>query len=212
MVNIARWTMAHRRTVVIAWIVAAIGVFAVGSSVGKRTASSFTLPGTGSQQAINLLQSRFPSQAGDSDQIVFQARTGRLSDAADRTAINAVVARVSRLPHVATVVSPYAAGQHAISRDGAIGFATVNFDERANALPKAAVNRVISVAESARSATLNIQLGGQAIEQAQQASLGFATVIGIAAAILILLISFGRSAPWAFRSRPRCLGWARVSA
>ena len=79
----------------------------------------------------------------------------------------------------------------AISRDGTIGFATVNFDERANALPVAAVNRVISTAESARSSTLDVQLGGQAIEQAQQASLGFATIVGIAAAIVILLISFG---------------------
>ena len=191
MVKIARWTMAHRRTVVIAWIAAVVGIFAVSSSVGKKTASSFTLPGTGSQQAVDLLQSRFPAQAGDADQIVFHARTGKLTDSADRAAINATVARVAQLPHVTSVVSPYAQGQRAISRDGTIGFATIEFDERANALPSAAVDRVISAAESARSATLDVQLGGQAIEQAQQASLGFATVVGIAAAILILLISFG---------------------
>jgi putative drug exporter of the RND superfamily len=191
MVNIARWTMAHRRTVVVAWIVAVVGIFAVSGSVGKKTASSFTLPGTGSQQAVDLLQSKFPAQAGDADQIVFQARTGTLTNAADRSSIEAMLARVARLPHVTSVVSPYADGQHAISRDGAIGFATVNFDERANALPVAAVNRVVSTAESARSSTLNVQLGGQAIEQAQQASLGFATIVGIAAAVVILLISLG---------------------
>jgi putative drug exporter of the RND superfamily len=191
MVKIARWTMAHRRTVVVAWIVVVVGIFAVSSSVGKKTASSFTLPGTGSQQAVDLLQSRFPSQAGDADQIVFQARGGTLTGAANRAAIDATVARVASLPHVTSVVSPYAPGQHAISRDGTIAFATVNFDERANALPTAAINRVITTAESARSATLNVQLGGQAIEQAQQASLGFATIVGIAAAIVILLISFG---------------------
>jgi putative drug exporter of the RND superfamily len=67
----------------------------------------------------------------------------------------------------------------------------VTFDERANALPKAAVDRVIATARSASSARLQVELGGQAIEQAQQASLGFATVVGIAAAIVILLISFG---------------------
>ena len=191
MVHIARWTMAHRRTVVVAWIVAAIGIFAVSNTVGKKTASSFTLPGTGSQQAVDLLQSHFPAQAGDADQIVFHAMTGTLTDAADRAAIAATLTRVAGLPHVTSVVSPYAPGEHAISRDGTIAFATVNFDERANALPKAAVDSVITVAESARSATLDVQLGGQAIEQAQQASLGFATVVGIAAAIVILLISFG---------------------
>ena len=82
MVNIARWTMRHRRTVVIAWIVAAIGIFAVSNAVGKKTASSFTLPGTNSQQAVDLLQSHFPAQAGDADQIVFHAKTGKLTDPA----------------------------------------------------------------------------------------------------------------------------------
>jgi RND superfamily putative drug exporter len=122
---------------------------------------------------------------------VFHAKRGKLTDAVGRAAIRATVARVSGLPHVTSVISPYAPGQHAISRDGTIGFATVNFDEDANAVPKAAVDRVITAAESARSTTLEVQLGGQAIEQAQQASLGFATVVGIAAAIVILLISLG---------------------
>jgi RND superfamily putative drug exporter len=149
MVNIARWTMAHRRTVVIAWIIAAVGVLALGNAVGKKTASSFTLPGTGSQQAVNLLQSRFPAQAGDADQIVFHAKSGPLTGAADRASIGAVLSRVSRLPHVTAVVSPYAAGQPAISRDGTIAFATVNFNQRADALPKSAVDHVISTAESA---------------------------------------------------------------
>ena len=66
MQRIARWTMTHRRIVVAAWIVAAVGIFAVSSSVGSKDSSNFTLPGTGSQQAVNLLQSRFPAQAGDS--------------------------------------------------------------------------------------------------------------------------------------------------
>jgi RND superfamily putative drug exporter len=191
MVNIARWTMAHRRIVVAAWIIAVVGVFAVSNAVGKKTASSFTLPGTNSQQAVDLLQSRFPAQAGDADQIVFAAKAGKLTGAAYRAQIEAAVARVAHLPHVTSVISPYASGQHAISRDGTIAFATVNFDERANALPKAAVDKVITAAESARSATLEVEVGGQAIEQAQQAPLGFATVVGIGAAILILLISFG---------------------
>jgi putative drug exporter of the RND superfamily len=189
--RIARWTMAHRRIVVVGWIVAAVGIFAVSSSVGKKTASNFTLPGTGSQHAVDLLSSRFPAQAGDSDQIVFRARTGTITDATERATVNATLARVARLPHVTAAVSPYAAGTHAISHDGTIAFATVSFDERADTLPKAAVDRVIATAQSARSDSLQVELGGQAIEQAQQASLGFATVIGIGAAILILLISFG---------------------
>jgi RND superfamily putative drug exporter len=175
--RIARWTMAHRRIVVIGWIVAAVGIFAVSSSVGKKNASNFTLPGTGSQHAVDLLKSRFPAQAGDADQIVFRARTGTITDAPERATVSATLTRVARLPHVTAVVSPYAAGAHAISRDGTIAFATVSFDERADALPKTALDRVIATAESARSGGLQVELGGQAIEQAQQASLGFATVV-----------------------------------
>jgi RND superfamily putative drug exporter len=67
----------------------------------------------------------------------------------------------------------------------------VTFDQRANVLPKAAVQRVIASAQAARSPTLQVELGGQAIEQAQSAGIGFATVVGVAAAMLILLISFG---------------------
>jgi putative drug exporter of the RND superfamily len=190
MQRIARWTMARRRSVVLGWILAALAIIAVSSSVGTRNATNFALPGTGSQHAVDLLKSRFPAQAGDSDQIVFRARSGRLTGPAHRATITATLARVARLPHVTGVISPYAAG-NAISRDGTIAFATLTFDERANALPKTAINRVITAAQSARSGSLQVELGGQAIEQAQRTSLGFVTVVGIIAAVVILLLSFG---------------------
>jgi RND superfamily putative drug exporter len=191
MLKLTRWTMAHRRLVAVGWIAVAVAVLAISSSVGTRKANNFSLPNTGSQRATDLLTSRFPAEAGDADQIVFHARTGRLGDPAIRRAVTAAIARVSKLPHVTAVVSPYAVGSRAISPDHTIGFATVTFDERADAVPKAAVQRVIASAQSARSPALQVELGGQAIEQAQQAGIGFATVVGIAAAMAILLISFG---------------------
>ena len=188
MVKIARWTMAHRGTVVVAWIVAAVGIFAISSSVGKKTASNFTLPGTGSQHAVDLLCSRFPAQAGDADQIVFHARTATLHDAADRAAITQSLARVARSParheRRQPVLPPARTRSRVTARSPSRRSISTSVP---TALPKAAVNNVIKTAESARSPTLQVELGGQAIEQAQQASLGFATIVGIAAAILILL-------------------------
>src|SRR5438270_1771796 len=191
MLRLTRWTIAHRRIVAIGWVAVAVGVLAISSSVGTRTANNFSLPNTGSQHATDLLASRFPAQAGDADQIVFHARSGKLSDPAIQSTVSATIARVSKLPHVTAVVSPYANGSKAISPTGTIGFATVTFDKRANQLPKAAIQRVITNAEAARSPALQVELGGQAIEQAQQTGIGFATLVGIAAAIVILLISFG---------------------
>jgi RND superfamily putative drug exporter len=191
MLKLTRWTIAHRRLVVVAWIVLAVGVLAASQAVGKRNANNFSLPNTDSQRAVDVLQSRFPAQAGDADQIVFRTRTGTLRSASAHAAIQPMLARVARLPHVAGVVSPYDAGAKAVSKSGTIGFATVEFDQRANELPKAAIDRVINTAESVRSPALQVELGGQAIKQAQQTSLGFATGVGLLAAVVVLLLSFG---------------------
>jgi putative drug exporter of the RND superfamily len=191
MLKLTRWTIAHRRIVVVSWIVLAFGVLGVSQAVGKRNANNFSLPNTDSQQAIDLLQGRFPAQAGDADQIVFRTRAGKLTDASARAVIAPALTRIARLPHVAGVVSPYAPGANAVSKTGTIGFATVEFDQRANELPKAAIDRVINTAVAMRSPTLQVELGGQAIKQAQQASLGFATGVGLLAAVVVLLLSFG---------------------
>jgi RND superfamily putative drug exporter len=191
MLRLTRWTMAHRRTVVVAWIAAAVALLAGSQAIGSRTSNDFSLPGTSSQRAVDLLQSRFAAQAGDADQIVFRARAGTVTAPQVRRVVTPLLARIDRLPHVTAVVSPYAPGTHAVSKDGTIAFATVTFDQRAAELPKPAVKRVIATAQSARSPALQVELGGQAIEQAQQASLGFATAVGLLAAIVILLIAFG---------------------
>jgi RND superfamily putative drug exporter len=191
MLKLTRWTIAHRRIVVVSWIVFAFGVLGISQAVGKRNANNFSLPNTDSQHAVDLLQGRFPAQAGDADQIVFRTRAGKLTDASTRAVIAPLLGRIARLPHVAGVVSPYAAGTNAVSKEGTIGFATVEFDLRANELPKAAIDRVINTAEAVRSPTLQVELGGQAIKQAQQTSLGFATGVGLLAAVVVLLISFG---------------------
>jgi RND superfamily putative drug exporter len=191
MLKLTRWTIAHRRIVVVAWIVLAAGVLVSSQAVGKRDANNFSLPNTDSQRATDLLQSRFPAQAGDADQIVFQTRNGKLNDASTRAVIVPLLGRIAGLPNVTGVVSPYEADAKAVSKTGTIGFATVEFDQKANELPKAAINRVITTAEAARSSTLQVELGGEAIKQAQQTSLGFATGVGLAAAVVVLLLSFG---------------------
>src|SRR5438105_2265004 len=191
MLKLTRWTIAHRRIVVVAWIVLAVGVLAFSQAIGKRNANNFSLANTDSQHAIDLLQGRFPAQAGDADQIVFRTPTGKLDDASARAVIAPLLGRIARLPHVAGVVSPYEAGANAVSKAGTIGFATVEFDQQASELPKAAIDRVINTAEAVRSPTLQVELGGQAIKQAQQTSIGFATGVGLLAAVVVLLLSFG---------------------
>ncbi len=191
MLNLTRWMTRHRWLVVCSWIVIAVGVLVASQAVGRRDANNFSLPNTDSNRAVDLLKGSFPAQAGDADQIVFRVRTGTLDQPSVRAGIVPMLRRVAKLPHVAAVQSPYAAGGNAISKDRTVAFATVSFDQRANELPKSAIERVISTAEAARSSSLEVELGGQAIKQAQKAGLGFLTVVGIGAAIVVLLVSFG---------------------
>src|SRR5215510_2491085 len=114
MLTWTRWMIGHRWLVIVAWIALAAGLVGVSQGVGNRAANNFSLPNTDSQHAVDLLQSRFPAQAGDADQIVFHAADGTITDASARAVITPLLARIAQLPHVAAVVSPYQQGAHAI--------------------------------------------------------------------------------------------------
>jgi RND superfamily putative drug exporter len=192
MLSLARWSMRHRRAVLVVWLIVLFGALGgLSRGVGNRFSDSATLPGTGSQQASDLLHSQFPAQAGDTDQIVFRARAGELSAPSLRAPIEAMLARVARLPHVTGVLSPYASGARGISPSGGIGFATVAFDDQSDSLPISAIDRVITVAQSIGSPRLEVQLGGAAIERTVSPNAGAATGIAIGAAMVVLLLSFG---------------------
>ena len=186
----------RRRLVVAAWVAAIVAAFALAAGAGGGFVNNFTLPGTESQRALDLLKHRFPQQSGDSSQIVFAVRHGRLTDAQRHAQVAAVVSKVERLPHVAAVQSPYA-GRGAVSRDGQVAFATVLFDRQADKLDKADVTRVIDTAQSGATRGLQVELGGQAIQMAAQAQQGAGELIGIAVAIVVLLLVLGSVAAMA---------------
>jgi putative drug exporter of the RND superfamily len=189
----ARWCFLHRRAVLAIWLIALIGFFVIGRLTGSAYSDSSSLPGTDSTKAIQVLTTDFPAQAGDSDQIVVQARHGTLRSPVARTAVTSMLARVARLPHVRSVTSPYGPGGQ-ISRDGTIGLATVNLDAQADSIPDAAVNTLISTAQSADSSLLNVQLGGAAIENITQGGADYTSVLlGIVLALVVLFFAFRRS-------------------
>jgi len=193
MLKLARWSTTHRKYVVIGWIVLLLGVNALAQKVGTSYSNNFTLPHSGAQQAADLLQRSFPQQAGDRDTIVFKVSSGSVLDPAVRARMSATFAEVARLPHVASVISPYsgASAGRSISADGKIAFATVVFNEKANLLPKSAPERVVQVARAAAARGLQVELGGQAIEMTEQSGFGISTAVGLMAAIVVLLLTFG---------------------
>lgn len=174
------------------WLIAFIGFYAIGGSAKAKYTNSFSLPGVDSTAALNVLKADFPAKSGDSEQIVVQAKQGTLRSPAVEAAVTSMLAKVGRLPHMSEVISPYeSVGQ--ITRDGTIGFATVNLDESAQNVPKAAATRLISTAQAADSSQLNIQLNGQAIANSQQGGGSSGLFLGIILALLVLFFAFRRS-------------------
>jgi RND superfamily putative drug exporter len=193
MLKLARWSTTHRRYVVIGWIALIVAVGAFAQSAGTEYSNNFTLPNSDAQRAADLLQKSFPAQAGDRDQIVFSVSSGTVLNPAVRQRMSAMFAEVAQLPHVSEVISPYAgpsAGK-AISASRQIAFATVVFDEKANLLPTSAPKRVVEVARAAERPGLQVELGGQAIEATEQPGFGLSTAVGLMAAIVVLLLTFG---------------------
>src|SRR5580704_17237676 len=187
---IARWCFRHRFAVIAAWMLALIALTALAQVVKAEYDNSFSLPGTGSTTAQQLLASTVPAQSRDSDTIVWQAGTGTVRDSAVMTRMSAALTMIATFPEVASVISPYGPGGTAqISQDDRTAYAVVNFTKQSGNLAKADVGRVISAAQAAREPGLDVQLGGPAIEK--QPSPGLGTVVGVLAAAIVLFIAFG---------------------
>ena len=186
MIGLSRWCIAHRRWVVVGWIVIAIGTTVIASAVGRQYANNFALPGTESQHVSDLLSKEFKAQSGDIDTIVFHTTNGTVFSPHVRTVMKPLIAKVKTMPHVVSVISPYtAAGAVQVSRDQRTAFATINYSKRANLLPSDTGKPVLNAVNSINVAGLEVAAGGQVIEQAEGFSIGPATFVGVIAALVI---------------------------
>ena len=192
MAALARWCFRRRAWVLVAWLALLVILGVLSRTVGATYSSSSTVPGTGSTTALNLLERAFPGHAGDQDTIVWRVGPEGVRAPQVRTRITAMLDKVAAAPSVAAVISPYSArGAAQVSRDGTIAYATVVFDAQAASLPAPDVSRVIHLAEAARAPGLQVDLGGQAVENALRQSIGISAVVGLVAAAVVLFIAFG---------------------
>jgi RND superfamily putative drug exporter len=190
-VRLARLCNAHRWRTFGAWLLALVVVQVIASGVGVKQISSFRLPGTESQAAYDVLAAHFPTAKGDTDQVVFKARSGTLKDSANRARIDAALKKVATDKHVAGVVSPFSPGGQ-VTKDGRIGVATVTYTKSTNDIKPKELEKVEKAAFSARSAGLQVEHGGPGAETVRfSKSQSSSELIGIMAAAIVLLITFG---------------------
>jgi len=188
----ATWTTGHRKTVIFGWIAALLIIGGIAGNKGADYSEEFKLPSSDSTEAYELLENNFPQQSGGTATIVFKADGGVKSPAVQKK-MESVFKTVEEQPHVTEVASPFgeSGGAAAISKDGKIAYATIQYNVQGNKLDKSSTEKIIHTAQGASGNGLEVQLGGQPIEEAKEESGDASFGIGLLAAIIILLLAFG---------------------
>jgi putative drug exporter of the RND superfamily len=190
--GLASWSYRHRWIVVSAWLVALFAFFAIARVAGTAYSNDFDLPHSESTRALDLIKSVAPQQSGETEQIVIGAKNGaKVTDPQVQQPVEAMLARIGKLPHVVQVQSPYTQeGAAQVSPDGSVAFATVALDRSAQDLSIGIAKNFVTTATSASGDHVAIAVSGQLAELANQPSVG-GTGLGILAAGLILFLVFG---------------------
>ncbi len=189
--RLAAWCYDHRRRVVVVWVIAVIAVIGMAQTLGSRFENNFSSGTSPSQHAQDLLAATFPGQAGDMADVVLHSTTP-LTGGSNADSITRLVGALQPLAHVSGVRSPLGVtGAHQLSADKLTGFIVVQFDTTASNLPAPSVRRVVDTATGFARPGLQVAVGGAPIESVVTAAPGSSEGIGITAAIIIMLLSFG---------------------
>jgi RND superfamily putative drug exporter len=181
--RLVTWSYDRRRRVVVLWIAALVAASVLAGVAGGDNEVDYTVPGSDSAEAVELLQERFPRFAGGTVDVVYTAADGVTGpDTAAR--IDALAGDISGVDHV------LAAEPGPVSPDASTGMVQVRFDLDAQRLPAESVERVMHLAGEAEGDGLRIELGGYPIEKVEQSEAGSESV-GLVAALLILMVAFG---------------------
>ena len=182
----ARWHWA----VIIAWVVILAGLVSARSLWGGEFSNDYSVPGSESQAGLDLLQQEFPQQGGYAGQIVFAAPSGK-TVAESTSAVNQAVADVSKLDHVLSAVSPFAAANSPlVAKSGSVAYATVNFDVVTTSLPPDYLDDLDAAVQPARAAGLQVEYGGAAGQIGSGESDRTSEALGLACALVLLLFMF----------------------
>ncbi|MET7938194.1 MMPL family transporter [Streptomyces sp. NPDC005322] len=193
MATLARWCYRHRLLVLLMWLLAFGGISVGGQAAGAAFANVFSVPGTESEKAQDLIKSAFPERAGDMDTVVWHVADGSVRDRAVRERLSEALGRIGRLDTVGQVTSPYsAAGAAQISRDGRTAYARITYHKTAQELSADEAERIVDTAATARTHGVRVEISGPVAEKTEETQAGnIAEFVGLAAAAIVLYLAFG---------------------
>ncbi|AKZ53732.1 Membrane protein YdfJ [Streptomyces ambofaciens ATCC 23877] len=189
--RLGRRAFRRRGLVALLWVAILVGAGVAASTAPAPPEDSFSMPGTESQKAFDLLDERFPaaSAEGATARVVIRAPDGgKISDPAGRDRVEDLVTALGDGPQVASVADPFEAD--AVSEDGTTAYASVTYKVNAMELTDQARDALTAATDDARGDGYTVETGGDAV-MAEQEMGGTAELIGIGVAAIVLLLTFG---------------------
>ena len=181
------WAFEHRWRVVAIWATVLVAVVASAAAFGGKTNDKFSVPGTESQEAQTLLEEKYPAASGTYARLVFAAPEGeKLTDADNKAAVEASLAKASQAQDVSGVTSPYET--KAITEDGRVGFADVIYPVPADKIDDQARAELEASATPAGEAGLQTEFGGGLVTDESHAN---SESLGLMVGFLVLAITLG---------------------
>ncbi|MFC0042651.1 MMPL family transporter [Actinomadura rayongensis] len=188
--RLGRFSFRRRRLVALVWAALVVLCGVGAATLHGQTSDDFSVPGTESQRAIDLLKDKMPQANADgaTASMVFAAGPGgTLTSGPARDAVERAVAALRTSPQVASVADPYAA--RAVSPDGRTAHAEVAYKVVPIDVTDQAREALTAVAAQARSTGLTVETRGTATQATPEQSA--TEVIGVAVAAVVLFITFG---------------------
>jgi RND superfamily putative drug exporter len=176
------------RTVIATWLAVLVAALLLAAGVGGSFIDDFVAPGSQSDKAQTLLEQRFPAASDGTALAVFAERgSGLVTD--NRAAVTAALRAATKVKGVTAVSEPFTAGT--VSADGRTAYAAITFDKPASEIGSGPIKNVLRALRPARDVGLVTEMGGDAsfINSGTKPSGG--ELIGIVAALLILVVAFG---------------------
>ncbi|MBZ6138972.1 MULTISPECIES: MMPL family transporter [Streptomyces] len=189
--RLGRRAFRRRGLVVLLWLAILVGAGVASSAAPAPPEDSFSMPGTESQKAFDLLDEQFPaaSAEGATARVVIRAPDGgKITDPAGKAQVEDLVADLKSGPQVASVDDPFTAD--AVSGDGTTAYASVTYKVNAMELTDEARDSLTAATDGAREGGFTVETGGDAVVAEQEIG-GSAELIGIGVAAVVLLLTFG---------------------
>jgi RND superfamily putative drug exporter len=190
--GLGRFCIRRRLLVAVTWVVLLVAFVAFANAVGHQTSNNLTLPGTGSTDAQNLLNDNLPHEANGTNPVVMEAPHGTLDAGANAKAVDATVKSLKQAPHVIGAVGPLSSqGAAQLSKDKTIGYISVTVDQSSADLTEDEANAIIDAEQPAKAAGLKVATGGYLGQAVSKPEVEQSELVGLAAAVVILLFTFG---------------------